>query len=160
MKHFGFWQRWLLVSGLIFLLMGLAFVAISLLGVDLGYINAAFWETEEIPAGVKPFQTWIYGVYIAMALAFGLCIIFLASNAFSRREKGSWSCLAIGFLTWFVFDTFFSVRAGVYINAFNNTLLFVLMILPLLFTRKAFVSRKDLARIDLRHAGELSGKGG
>jgi hypothetical protein len=146
MKRFGFWQKWLLVSGLVFVLMGLAFVAISLLGVDLGYINAAFWGTEEIPVEVKPFQTWIYGVYSAMALAFGLCIIFLASNAFKKREKWSWSCLAIGFLTWFAFDTLFSIRAGVYTNAFNNTLLFVLLVLPLLFTRKAFVLRKDPAQ--------------
>jgi hypothetical protein len=87
----------------------------------------------------------MYGVNGAMALAFGVCIIFLASNAFKRKEKWSWNCLAVGLSVWFVVDTFFSVRAGVYANAFNNTLLFVLMILPLLFTRKDFVLRRDSA---------------
>ena len=138
MKRFGFWQKWLLVSGVVFVVMGLSLAVISLVGVDLGYINTAFWEAEAVPPGVKAFQTWIYGVYSALALAFGLSIVFVASNAFKRREKWAWSCLVICIPAWFAVDTFFSVQAGVYTNAFNNVVLFVLLMLPLLFTRKDF----------------------
>ena len=143
MKRFGFWQKWLLVSGVVFVLMGLAFAAISLFGVELDYINEAFWGAEAVPLGTEAFQTWIYGVYSALAVAFGLSIIFVASNSFKRKEKWSWSCLAICIPAWFVVDTFFSIQAGVYTNAFNNVVLFILLMLPLLFTRKDFVLRRD-----------------
>jgi hypothetical protein len=82
-------------------------------------------------------------VYSALAVAFGLSIVFVASNSFKRKEKWSWSCLAISIPAWFVVDTFFSVRAGVYTNAINNIVLFVLLVLPLLFTWKDFASRQD-----------------
>jgi len=140
MKHFTFWQRWLLVAGILLVAMGAVLPAAALLGIDITYINAVFWEDGIAPVEARAFQEWIYGVYGAMAIAFGLFTCFVASNPFKARKRWGWTCLATCFTAWFVIDTFFSVRYGAYANAINNFLLFAVLMAPLLFTRREFVS--------------------
>jgi hypothetical protein len=139
MKRFNFWQKWLLVMGILLVLMGLSFPFCSFLNIEVTYINSVFWNDGIVPTEAKAFQAWIYGVYGAMAVAFGLFIYFIASNPFKTREKWAWNCLATCISVWFVIDTFFSVYFGAYTNAFNNVILYALLMVPLLFTRKEFV---------------------
>ena len=139
MKHFNFWQKWLLVMSILFVLMALSLPVSSLLNIEVSYINAAFWKNGIVPTTeAKAFQAWIYGVVGALSATFGLFIYFVAGNSFKAREKWAWNCLAICISVWFVIDTFFSVYFGVYTNAFNNVILYVLLMLPLMFTRKDF----------------------
>jgi hypothetical protein len=139
MKHFNFWQKWLLVMSILLVLMGLSFPFCSFLNIEITYINSVFWEDGNVPTEVKTFQAWIYGVYGAMATAFGLFIYFVANNSFKGRQKWAWNCLAICISVWFVIDTFFSIYFEAYTNAFNNVILYMLLMVPLLFTRKEFV---------------------
>jgi hypothetical protein len=143
MKHFNFWQTWLLVVGWMILLMGITFAAMGPLGIEAGYLNEAFWENGVVPPDVQSFQSWIYGVYGATAVAFGIVVIFLARHPFKRQELWAWNCLALCFVAWFLTDTVFSVSAKVYTNAGNNLLLFIVMLLPLIMTRKAFLQSKE-----------------
>jgi hypothetical protein len=138
MKHFNFWQKWLLVMGILVILMGLSFPFLGFLNIEVTYVNSVFWEDGIVPAEAKTFQAWIYGTYGAMATAFGLFIYFVASNSFKARKKWAWNCLATCISVWFVVDTFFSVYFQAYTNAFNNVILYVLLILPLVFTKKDF----------------------
>jgi hypothetical protein len=80
-----------------------------------------------------------------MTVAFGIVVIFLARHPFKRREQWAWNCLAVCFVVWFVTDTLFSVSAKVYTNAVNNFLMWVVMMLPLVMTRKVFLQREKNA---------------
>ncbi len=65
-------------------------------------------------------------------------MMFLALHPFKAREKWAWNCFAFGISTWFVADTAISIFYGVTFNALFNTILFFLIGMPLIFTRKYF----------------------
>ena len=138
MKRFNFWQKWLLVFGVITIFMGVIVACLSFMGIEISYINAAFWENGVVPPAAKGFQVWIYGTYGAMTIVFGLFVVFIAKNSFKKKEKWAWNCLIICFSLWFAIDTFFSVYAKMYTNVLNNFVFFVLLMLPLIFTKKHF----------------------
>jgi hypothetical protein len=101
-------------------------------------IDPVFW-TDGIKAdGSRSFKAWIYGVLGATDAGWGVFIVFLARFPFRRRERWSWNCICAGFTLWYVVDTALSVSHGVLFNAFFNTLLAVLVMLPLFATRRQF----------------------
>ena len=139
MRRFNFWQKWLVVFGSISGLMGVFLaVAPTFFHVEFGYINKAFWEAGVVPDGAKTFYSWIFGVYAAMGIAWALFIVFVASSPFKRKEKWSWYCLTSCISVWFVIDTLFSISFKVYLNTLNNCIFYVLLMLPLIFTKKHF----------------------
>lgn len=141
MDNFSFWQKWIFIVGLMTIAFGLFMAVFSgNLGLFNNQINSVFWSDGNIPAGVKAFQGWIYGVLGATMAGWGVFSTFIAHYPFRQKEKWSWNCVATGLLLWYVVDTIISVSYGVYFNAVFNTVLMVFFILPLIFTRKHFVS--------------------
>ena len=142
MGSFKFWQRWLVILGaLITFYMGIFFTFSGWLNIDYSYINVEFWSSQAVPPIAAEFQSWMYGVYGAMATAFGLFTVFMASIPFKRKEPWSWYCLASCFSAWFVLDTLISIGFRFYANAVGNLIFFSLMMLPLIFTRHYFFER-------------------
>ncbi len=142
MIGFRFWQKWLVVLGLmITLTMGIFFTFSHLLNIEYSYINLAFWGSQTAPLIVADFQDWIYGVYGAIATTFGLFIIFIASIPFKRKEPWSWYCLVSCISVWFVLDTSISLGFKFYTNAIFNLIFFILLMLPLAFTRNHIFNR-------------------
>jgi hypothetical protein len=140
MKHFNFWQKWLVIVGALYGLMGCYLaVAPTFFHVEFAYINRTFWESAVVPVEAKAFYNWIFGIYSAMAIAWALFIVLIAGHPFKKKEKWAWNCLASCISVWFLIDTFFSVYAGAYTNAINNCFFLALLLLPLFFTRKAFI---------------------
>ena len=143
MGNFDFWQRWLLVVGIIVAFFGL-FLSFGsgtvLFAIFDSRINPVFWGTGTLPANTKDFQQWIYGAWGATVAGWGIFIIFIAGYPFKKKEKWSWHCLWSGLLLWFIIDTGYSAYFRVYINVVLNTLLFLAVLLPIFFTRKQFVS--------------------
>ena len=70
----------------------------------------------------------------------GVCIAFIAAMPFKRKEKWAWNCLAIAVSLWFVIDTFLSWRFGALFNVIFNVVIFLAAMVPLLFTRKYFLT--------------------
>jgi hypothetical protein len=137
MKHFNFWYKWVLVSGYVIVAMALMVDAIAFFKIEMPYINSVFWDNG-IPEDTQGFYTFILGLYCSVLLVFGLFVIFIARNAFAEKKTWAWNALATCYIAWYIADTFYSLYSGVYSNAVSNTVLFILIMLPLLATRKEF----------------------
>ena len=101
-------------------------------------INPVFWEKGVMPENVNAFKTFIYGVLGAAMVGWGILFAFIAYNPFRKKEKWAWNCLMIGFVVWFIFGEYVSIRAGVYANVVGDIVFFGLVMVPLFFTKKYF----------------------
>ncbi len=151
-KYFTFWRIWLMVMGVIWLLLGGGMVVSSLIGLDISYINASFWQTAPQTTDVRNFQGFVYGVYSALIVVTGLAVVFITHNAFKKKERWGWYCMLIMFTVWYLIDSSFSLLYGVYLNAINNSVLFALCIAPLVFTKREF-RKTAIERQPEREAG-------
>ena len=143
MKSFQFWQRWLFVFSLIITIFGLGVALFSrtpLFVVVDSLINPNFWKANPLPIGVYEFQGWIYGVLGATMAGWGVFLAFIARHPFQARERWAWNAILFGLSLWFVTDTSISLYFGVAANAIGNIGFFLLGILPLIFTRREFLS--------------------
>ncbi len=141
MSNFSFWQRWLVVVGLIIAVFGTVMALVSgtpLFDLFNRQIDPAFWGTNTVSDAAKEFQQWIYGVLGATIAGWGIFVTYVARYPFSKKEKWAWSCLVLGLLVWFVLDTSLSAFYKVYFNVVFNTALLILTMLPVVFTRKDF----------------------
>jgi hypothetical protein len=89
-------------------------------------------------SGVDDFQGWVYGVLGSTMAGWGIFFAFIAHIPFKRMERWAWNCMMIGIMVWYFTDTTISLNYRVYFNAIFNTLILILVILPLLFTYKFF----------------------
>ena len=144
MNSFSFWQKWLLIVSIIISLFG---IYIALFNQTLWFnlllndkVNTTFFSAPGISNDVITFQKWIYGVLGATVFGWGIFLSFIAHYPFKRKEKWAWNCFLIGIICWFVLDTSISVYFGVIVNAIFNTVLFLGIIIPLVFSRKHFVN--------------------
>ncbi|MFC1718730.1 hypothetical protein ACFL6S_34075 [Candidatus Poribacteria bacterium] len=147
MNKFSFWLRWLLVVGVTICIFGIimAFLSGTVLFKPLNsQINPVFWDTKDVDGAVKGYQQWIMGVLGATMTSWGIFVLFIVHYPFRNKEKWSWNCLIAGLLVWFFIDNSISLYFRVYFNAIFNTILFVLVMLPLVFTRKCFVEMPDM----------------
>lgn len=142
MNKILFWQRWLLCVGVLIIAFGVMMAFFSktvLFGIFDARINVAFWGTENVTVQIKNFQQWIYGVLGTVMAGWGVVLLFMVRNPFRKRERWAWVCLFTGLMVWYVPDTLISLYFRVYINAVLNSVLFVLAVIPLVFTRKYFL---------------------
>jgi len=143
MDRFTFWQRWLLVLSLIIVVFGV-FMAIfnqsSIFSLLSHQIDPVFWGEEAIPVAYAQFQGWVYGVLGATMAGWGLMLLYIIWYSFIRRERWAWTAIAVSLGFWYLLDTSISLHFGVTFNTVFNTLLLILVIPPLISTRKAFIS--------------------
>jgi hypothetical protein len=140
-NKFSFWQKWLFVIGLLITVFGIMMAFLNgtpLFALFNSQVDPAFWGTEGIAENARTFQQWIYGVLGATVAGWGIFMAFIAHYPFKRREKWSWTCLVVGLLLWYLVDTAISLNFRVYFNAVFNTVLLILVMLPVILTRKYF----------------------
>ncbi|MGQ0603455.1 MAG: hypothetical protein ACT4QE_17380 [Anaerolineales bacterium] len=142
MKLQQFWDRWLLVVGVGVVAFGfwLAFAnQTPLFDVVFNqHVNAVFWGEAVAPASVVSFQQFVYGVLGMTVAGWGVFFVFLARNAFKRRERWTWNCLFAGLTLWFLPDTALSAYFGVWVNVVLNMVVAALIYAPLFATRLHF----------------------
>jgi hypothetical protein len=141
-NNFSFWQKWLFVVGLLITVFGIMmafFNGTPLFALFNSQVDPAFWGTEGIIDNARRFQQWIYGVLGATVAGWGVFLAFIAHYPFKNREKWAWNCLVAGLLLWYLVDTAISLNFRVYFNAVFNTLLVILVMLPVIFTTKYLV---------------------
>jgi hypothetical protein len=141
MVHFNFWRGYLLVISYTLIAMGIyiVFLKNTFLFLPINQaIDSVFWTNELISEGTKDFKTFIYtfsGVYV---LLWGVNLFFIMKYAFKPGNKWAWVSVLTTVLIWFFIMFPFSIIYKVYLNAFTDLLYFVILILPLIFTRKHF----------------------
>lgn len=141
MANFSFWQKWLFVVGIVVSVFGVMMSLLSgtpLFDLFNRQIDPAFWSIRTVSDSVQQFQKWIYGVWGATIAGWGIFLAFIAHYPFAKKERWSWKCTIAGLLIWFVLDTSLSLVYQVYFNVAFNVGLFVLAMVPLVFTRKEF----------------------
>ena len=147
MNSYSFWLKWLFVVGVVICVFGIVMAFFN--GTVLfrpfdSQINPVFWGDENVDSTIKEYQQWIMGVLGATMASWGILVLFIAHYPFRRKERWSWNCLMLGLLIWFLIDSSISLYFRVYFNAIFNSALFVLVILPLVFTRKQFAQMSGL----------------
>jgi hypothetical protein len=142
MVNFSFWQKWLVVVGVIIKAFGvlMAFSSgTSLFDLFNHQIDPVFRSGNVIDDATRKFQQWVYGAWGATIAGWGIVLTYIARYPFSKKERWAWDSLIFAVLIWFVLDTSLSLFYKVYFNAALNTVLLILGILPLAFTRKWFI---------------------
>lgn len=142
MTAFSFWQRWLLAVGLFITIFGIAMAVLS--GTPLfellnRQIDPAFWGMNTVDDVSRHFQQWVYGAWGATIAGWGIFATSIAHYPFKKKEKWAWQCIVFGLVVWFILDTSLSLGYRVYFNVALNTVLLVLAMLPVVFTRKDFL---------------------
>lgn len=139
LPKFEAWQKILLGLSLVIILFGL-FIALlngTFLFKPFGdQFDQAFWPSGGVTDQDHLFQQWVYGLLGATMVGWGIFMFFIVKNAFIKREKWAWSCVLFGVLAWYLIDTGISAFHGVGANVMLNTVIFVLVIVPLIATRK------------------------
>ena len=135
---FKFWQKWLLVSGIIISVFGISMVLNINSEKFNSLIDPVFWGNETPNIQIKNFQQWVYGVLGATMVGWGVLIAFIAAIPFKKKEKWSRNSIIIGILSWYIFDTFISLKANVKFNAIGNTILAIIILMPIFFTITEF----------------------
>jgi hypothetical protein len=137
-KSFLFWQRWLLVLGIAFVALGIVMTLPFGASLFDELINPVFWGNEAIPDNANAFKTFIYGVLGAAMVGWGGLLTFIVHYPFRQKKRWAWNCLVTVFPIWFIFGLYVSFRGGVYSNVVGDIVYFVLVMMPLYFTRKDF----------------------
>ena len=134
-----FWRYWLIFVSLFIIVFGLV---MSLFNTTIVFaffnsqINPAFWGINPVPGPAQAFQAWVYGAWGATVMGWGITMFFIAYFPFRRNERWAWNCVLVSVLFWYLLDTGISWWFGVIINVIFNTGILVLVVIPLLFTRK------------------------
>jgi len=136
--NFKFWQRWLFVSGIVVSIFGMFMVLNINSEAFNSQIDPVFWGKEIPDIQVRNFQQWIYGVSGSIMVGWGILIAYIAAIPFKKKEKWSRNCLLSGILSWYLFDTFISLKANVEFNAIGNTVLVVILLFPIVVTFTKF----------------------
>jgi len=146
MKKFNFWQMWLFIVSLLLIVFGLLMAFFNQSAVmDFilnDFVNQVFWKSK-IPVEVSKFQSFIYAVLGATICGWGILQVFIVRYPFKEKEYWSWKALTMGIIIWFVIDTGFSAYLNVAINVLLNSVIFLLIVIPLLFTKKYFLIKNN-----------------
>jgi hypothetical protein len=141
MNNFLFWQRWLMIVGVVVVLFGTVMALLNgtvVFDIFNDQINPVFWSDEGQLAFVDTFQQWVYGAWGATVAGWGIVMVFIANYPFKRQERWARNSLIAGVSFWYVLDTGISLYYRVYFNAIFNTTLLILVAIPLTLTWKYF----------------------
>jgi hypothetical protein len=141
LEKFIFWQRWLLIVGLILVDMGLYMTFLKgtpYFALFDNLVNPIFWASAIAPANVTEFQGWVYGLWGVAVTVWGTFLAFIAHYPFKQKEKWAWNCVFATVLLWYLPAAFVSLQFNAVLNVVANTAFLILLILPLIFTRKDF----------------------
>jgi hypothetical protein len=144
MDRFNFWWKWLMGVTLYLVAFGLVLAIFPQSRImDIVFnnqIDPVFWPDGNLPEASASFQSWMYGVLGSVIAGWGISMFLVVRYPFNARAKWSWNCMALGITLWFVVDTALSATHHVWFNVGFNTILWLLIVIPLVFTRKHFAT--------------------
>ncbi len=131
-----FWLWWLEISLLTTVLFGIAYAlfgATALFAPVVDPVLHGFWPDGALPAGVRRFAMFNFGIGGGLTAGLGLLGWFVSRHAIRRGERWGAVALAVSVALWFVLDSGMSIHAGVPTNVVFNLVFLVSIALPLAF---------------------------
>jgi hypothetical protein len=142
---FKFWYKWLIVVSYYFIFMSVLmffFYDTEIFDfINNQIANKLFSNANEYQSALELIKFFVK-IMSSLMLAWMVIILFVLKNAFIKKQKWSWYAIAISYLVWYLIDTLASAYCGIYFNVAGNTVFFVLVLIPLVFTKKYFISNK------------------
>jgi len=136
MPGHDFWRRWLIADSLLILSLGAFLISMSAMPNPAGDpFTSPFWK-EGVTDGARGFYAWAFGVWGATLAGWGTTLLFIALYPLKKREAWAFNCLAVSIAVWYPVDTYISLYFGVVLNGVLNTVLLLLVLVPLLAVRK------------------------
>ena len=136
MRPFALWIGWLTAFFVLYLLMAVVVLVGAATGVDMAGALGVLWPAGPAPEPAVQLQQWLFGVYGAMAVPCALFGLLIVRRGLAQRARWAWRAMVAASVFWYVADTAFSVTFGMMINAWGNTVLVFLWLIPLLGLRK------------------------
>lgn len=140
------WVPWLTILATVIFMIGLIFTGMgicSLLAFTPPVILTFFYSI--IPKSSEGVWLWksLLGFGI-LSIAQGIFLFFVGIGPFRKIEKWAWLAVFISVMIWFTLGASMSIMFLIYIDMIVYSIILILTLLPLLFTQKAFIIRRDL----------------
>ena len=142
-KQFNFWQKWLTYSNIMTIMVGVlvAFAGNSMVfEVHNDYTKEIFFNSTEFDPAVLRLKNWLFGIIGATIIGFHVLMVMISENAFKNKEPWAFKAMWYRLFSWFIIDSGISFYYGAYHNIILINLIALILIgLPLVMTRKAFI---------------------
>lgn len=141
---FHFWQKCLTYANVITVIVGILAAYFSnsfIFDMYNGYTKEVFFDSAEFNPEVMRLKNWLTGIIGATIVGFHVLMIMISENAFKKKEPWAYRAMWYGILSWFIIDGSVSIYYGAIYNiVMINLVALVLIGIPLIMTRKDFVS--------------------
>jgi len=141
MRQFDFWVNWLKLSGYALVLFGLGMTFLNATPFFTLFnegIDPVFWDGGVLNEATLAFRTWVYAAWGATIAGWGVSLLFVLYNAFAKQERWSWFAISLGLSLWYLLDTGMSAYFHVSFNVMFNSLILVVLAIPLIGSYRHF----------------------
>ena len=140
------WVWWLSFISIMILLTG---ILITSLSIDYLFfsLNIVFFTRllQLLPLqSLNKIFWWIWFAYGLLSTGLGSFLFYVSVIPFKNIEKWAWLAVFISVMIWFTLGASISILFLIYIDMIIFSSILILTLLPLLFTQKAFIIRRDL----------------
>lgn len=109
------------------------------LGIYDSQFAQSFWGTPILPEDAARAKSFLLGPFGATSAAYFMLQYFIVKHAYAQQLKWGYQAIMMGFFFWFFLDTFVCIYHQAYFNILLANIPCLIMMLPLVFTRKYFV---------------------
>jgi hypothetical protein len=132
-----YWQNWFLAWAIFVALFGLVLAGGAFAATD-GLTRALFTLFgSPMPDAPDPLHRFAIGLMGAVTLGWGLTFFGAFKALFElepARAAPIWRWIFLTSLVWYVVDSTISVATGIWMNAVSNTIVMVLLLIPMVKT--------------------------
>lgn len=139
---FSFWVKYLSAISIFLCIFSISWAIIGSfdpLGIYDYYFAKAFWQMDRLPVDAAKAKSFLLGPFGATSAAYFLLQFFITKYGYAQRQLWAYKSILYGFFFWFTLDTIVSLFHQAYFNIIIVNIPCMLMMLPIVFTRKYFV---------------------
>jgi hypothetical protein len=144
---FLFWQRWLLLTSILFAIAGIYFAFIGNSYLFLPYnkmLSKIFWNSSEFPLETQPFRSFIYGPLGGTIACTYILLSYIVYYPFKQKQVWARNAIIVAFSFWCIIDSAVCIRFKVYPQIYIINLFSIMVkALPIIFTWNQF-SKKEI----------------
>ena len=127
------WKDWLLVWAIGVTLFGLVLAGGAYAATDMPTRTLFQFFGSPLPLVMDEYHRFAIGLMGAVTMGWGLTYVAAFKALFTLEPAKAapiWRMLVLGSLVWFVVDSTISVVTGIWMNAVSNTILLILLLIP------------------------------